>query len=80
MSEKIKNLTSFYLSDNEYVRLNDYLSKEKYNHARIYIDKLINYYIEIEESPEVIRGLNLIEDEIFNLCVEKIDDERKQIK
>lgn len=80
MNKKIKNLTSFYLSDNECKILNSYLNKEKYNHARIYIDKLIDYYIEINESSEVIKGLNLIEDEIFNLCVETIDDERKQIK
>ena len=66
MNKKIKDLASLCLNNHEFNELNNLLTKNQLNKARLYIDNLIE---NIEYQ---------IENEIFNLYVE--EDEGEQIK
>ena len=87
MNKKIKNLASLCLNNHEFNELNNLLTKNQLNKARLYIDNLIEKLeYQIENDPDWsndgnktdIVYLKQIEDEIFNLYVE--EDEGEQIK
>ena len=87
MNKKIKDLTSLCLNNHEFNELNNLLTKNQLNKARLYIDNLIeNIEYQIENDPDWandgnkidIIHIKQIENEIFNLYVE--EDEGEQIK
>lgn len=89
MNENIKNYASLALNDKQFNYLNFLLHNNKLNRARLFVESCMDE-IELEMSvSEVNDSLILetqlnyakkLEDEIFNLFVEKEDDEGKQIK
>ena len=87
MNKKIKDLASLCLNNHEFNELNNLLTKNQLNKARLYIDNLIeNIEYQIENDPDWandgnkrdIIHIKQIENEIFNLYVE--EDEGEQIK